>query len=107
MPTLLHASTILSVGSSNNKNNTFCAWATLVCYSSMCVISFILGQKHYPITYNYLKIGLYLGLALLLYFATTQFSIENFYTKHLIHTLIIFAFLGTIYAIERPKKVVI
>ena len=39
--------------------------------------------------------------------ATTQFTIENFYTKHLIHTLIIFAFLGTIYAIERPKKVVI
>ncbi len=83
------------------------AWATLICYSSMCIISFVLGQKHYPIKYNYSKIGIYLGLALLLYFATTQFTIENFYIKHLIHTLIIFAFLGFIYAIERPKKVVI
>ena len=83
------------------------AWATLICYSSMCIISFILGQKHYPIKYNYFKIGLYLGLTLLLYFATTQFTIENFYTRHLIHTLLIFAFLGFVYWNERPKKEVI
>jgi O-antigen/teichoic acid export membrane protein len=36
-----------------------CAWATFACYGSMMVISFIWGQKEYPIPYawkNYLLI---------------------------------------------------
>jgi O-antigen/teichoic acid export membrane protein len=43
------------------------AWATLACYFSVMVISYILGQKYYPIQYNLGKFFLYLGSALLLY----------------------------------------
>ena len=31
------------------------AWATLVCYASMMVLSYIWGQKNYPIPYNFKK----------------------------------------------------
>ncbi len=83
------------------------AWATLICYGSMTVLSCILGQKHYPIKYNFGKIGLYLGLALGLYFLTIILAIPIGVLKYGIHSLIIIAFLGIIYFLEKPKKVVI
>jgi O-antigen/teichoic acid export membrane protein len=43
------------------------AWATLICYLSVMVISYFLGQKHYPIDYNLKKFGLYFIVALGLY----------------------------------------
>lgn len=83
------------------------AWATLICYSSMCVVSFVLGNKHYPIQYNFYKMGLYLGLVLGIYFALLNFNITNIYFKHVLHTFLIIGFLGFVYWNERPKKVVI
>jgi len=39
------------------------AVATLIAYTTMASISYILGQKHYAIPYNLKKIGLYLILS--------------------------------------------
>ncbi len=83
------------------------AWTTLICYSSMCVLSFILGHKYYPISYNFNKMALYLGLVLLIYGGTIYLNISNSYLKHVLHTFIIIGFLGFVYWNERPKKVVI
>jgi O-antigen/teichoic acid export membrane protein len=35
------------------------AWATLICYASMLVISYVWGQKEYPIPYDVKRIALY------------------------------------------------
>lgn len=83
------------------------AWATLICYTSMMLLSFVLSRKHYPIKYNLPKVFLYLGLAFGLYFFTTYLALPTGVTKYGIHTLIVIAFLGIIYLVERPKKVVI
>lgn len=80
------------------------AWATLICYASMMILSFILSRKHYPIKYNLPKIFLYLGLAFGLYFFTTYLALPSGITKYGIHTFIIIVFLGIIYLIERPLK---
>jgi O-antigen/teichoic acid export membrane protein len=45
------------------------AWATLACYAFMVLLSWLLGQRYYPVTYPLVKISLYLGLGLGLYFA--------------------------------------
>ncbi len=45
-----------------------CAWATFFCYASMMVISFIWGQRAYPIPYELSRMSRYFGLMLLLYF---------------------------------------
>jgi O-antigen/teichoic acid export membrane protein len=45
---------------------TASAWTTLVCYALMTVVSFVWGQRHYPIPYPLLLIVLYLGSGLLL-----------------------------------------
>ncbi len=40
------------------------AWATLVCYASMMVISYFVGQRHFPVPYNVGKFILYTGIAI-------------------------------------------
>ena len=48
------------------------AIATIAAYGSMMIISYILGNKYYPIPYDMEKIGGYLGLSIL-------FSVISFY----------------------------
>lgn len=43
------------------------AWATFICYAFMMTVSYILGQKYYPVPYHVPKILLYLGLATVIY----------------------------------------
>jgi O-antigen/teichoic acid export membrane protein len=44
-----------------------CAWATFACYGSMMVISYVWGQKNYPIPYAWKKLLAYIVIAVLLY----------------------------------------
>jgi O-antigen/teichoic acid export membrane protein len=48
------------------------AWATLACYSSMAVVSYLLGQKYYPVDYDVKRVIGYIGLGIGLYFAHGQ-----------------------------------
>jgi O-antigen/teichoic acid export membrane protein len=45
-----------------------CAWATCICYGSMMVLSYIWGQKVYPIPYAWKKLLAYMVIVLALYF---------------------------------------
>ncbi len=83
------------------------AWATLICYVSMMLLSFILSRKHYPIKYDLPKIFLYLGTAFGLYFLSLYLNLDSLLLKYSVHAIMVFVFLGLIYFIERPKKVVI
>lgn len=42
------------------------AWATLVVYTAMVVMSYVYGQRHYPVPYALGRLATYIGLALLL-----------------------------------------
>jgi O-antigen/teichoic acid export membrane protein len=69
------------------------AWAAFVCYFVMMVISYIYGQKYMPIRYDMKSIGLYTGLALILYciglFIQTPWGIVN----GLMKTVLLFIFI--------------
>jgi O-antigen/teichoic acid export membrane protein len=43
------------------------AWATFICYAFMMVISYIMGQKYYPIPYAKKKLLAYLGICVIMY----------------------------------------
>jgi O-antigen/teichoic acid export membrane protein len=49
------------------------AWAHLLCYSLMVVLSYLWSRKHYPIPYKTVRILAYLALALLIYFLNELF----------------------------------
>lgn len=53
-----------------------CAWTTLLAYASMVIISYFMGQKHYPVPYPILKIfGAISGAIILGYLAQVYYSI--------------------------------
>ena len=46
-----------------------CAWTTFICYAVMMILSYSIGQKHYPIPYAIKKISSYLIITAVLFFA--------------------------------------
>ena len=45
-----------------------CAWATFLCYGTMMVISYIWGQKSYPVPYAWKKLLAYIVIVVIMYF---------------------------------------
>ena len=62
------------------------AWATLAVYGFQMVLSFVLGQKHYPIPYNLGKFVLYMIGSYAIYFFFSKINFEwataNFVVKN-------------------------
>ncbi|MDR1973961.1 MAG: oligosaccharide flippase family protein [Bacteroidales bacterium] len=53
------------------------AWAALACYMTITIISYLTGQKHYPVKYPLGRIFFFLGLAVALYTVKTLLPIES------------------------------
>ena len=73
------------------------AIATLAAYGSMMLISYYLGNKFYPIPYDFKKIGSYLGLSIL-------FSVISFYgfrENYFVGIALLLLFLYVIYHFEK------
>lgn len=78
-----------------------CAWATFCSYAVMMVISYLAGQKHYPIKYNLRSISVFSALALCLYFLSLSYSgIDNKILKLLINNFLLFVFAYLFYKLE-------
>lgn len=78
-----------------------CAWATLASYSVMMVLSYILGQKHYPVKYNLRSIFVFSALALGLYFISTTYSkMDNTIIKLILNNILFLLFAFAFYKLE-------
>ncbi|MGC4040976.1 MAG: polysaccharide biosynthesis C-terminal domain-containing protein [Flavobacterium sp.] len=75
------------------------AIATLAAYGSMMVISYKMGQKHYPIPYDFKRIFSYLGLTVL--FSAISFYIPVLRGNYLVKILLLALFLYFIYYSEK------
>jgi O-antigen/teichoic acid export membrane protein len=83
------------------------AWTTLICYASMMVISYIGGQKYYPVHYNIKSFMLYIGSVLLLYFISEMIR-ETFHCStnvmFVINSFLLLVFVITAWTNERSKN---
>ena len=77
------------------------AWAHLICYSVMVVLSFLWSRKHYPIPYRIGKILAYMGLALVIYLLNELFLQELFKYKDLTGLVLMGLFVAVVYFRER------
>jgi O-antigen/teichoic acid export membrane protein len=82
------------------------AWATLIVYAAMMVLSYVTGQKHYRIDYDLGANFTIIGLALIIYFA--DLGVERLLkpgelTGYFISTIFLSAFAGFIFVLEKPK----
>ena len=75
------------------------AWATLVAYGSMMLISYFLGKKYYPVPYNVKKISFYLLLSVGLSILSFAFFRENYVAG----IAITGGFLLLVFSIERKQ----
>lgn len=78
-----------------------CAWATLIVYFTQMVISYFLGQRHYPIPYNLKKFIFYISLALALFFLSPYIEVDNFTVNLFIQNSLLLMFVLTAIYIER------
>jgi len=77
------------------------AWATLICYASMCLLSFILSRRHYPISYNWKYISTYLISALFLFYIWQLWHDDCF----IVSSLLCFVYIFGIVMLEKRKKI--
>ncbi len=78
------------------------AWATLACYASMAIVSFLIGRRYYRIPYDLRKVALYLGGALLLYFISRWLPLQEQWLEYTVHTILFLLFITLAWRIERP-----
>jgi O-antigen/teichoic acid export membrane protein len=79
------------------------AWATFICYGTMMVLSYLIGQKYFPIKYNIGKFAGYLGLSVALYVISIFVKTDVLSLSIGFHTFLIMIFLGVVLMIEKPK----
>jgi O-antigen/teichoic acid export membrane protein len=79
------------------------AWATFICYASMMILSYLIGQKYYPIKYNLLPFFGYIGFSVLLYFLSTFIVPETAFLRISFHTILLLIFITVVFFIEKPR----
>jgi O-antigen/teichoic acid export membrane protein len=79
------------------------AWAMLICFVTMVVLSFIFGQKYFPVNYPLKRIGLYFFAALLIYFISVLLDLTPSVSMYFIHTLLMVSFLLLTFILERKE----
>lgn len=77
------------------------AWATLICYASMMVISYLMGRKYYPVEYNLKGGAFYLLISLGLYYISTYVNTVSLAVNYTINASLLFLFLMVIAFRER------
>ncbi|NDW12106.1 lipopolysaccharide biosynthesis protein [Bacteroides sp. 214] len=78
------------------------AWAGVVGYGVITIISYIVGQKKYPIRYELKEIGAYMLLAALLYTISSLVCIDNIVLRLLFRTLLLALFIFYIIKKDLP-----
>jgi len=77
------------------------AWAHLVCYSVMVILSYAWSRKHYAIPYKAIGILLYIAFALVIYYVNRLFLQDVTRLHDLWSSLLLLLFTGTVYLRER------
>jgi O-antigen/teichoic acid export membrane protein len=79
------------------------AWATLIVYATQMLLSYWLGQRHFPIPYNIKKFALYLGLSLVLFWIGQQINFSKAIINQFLHTLLVLSFVGFAFVLEKTN----
>ncbi len=78
------------------------AWTAFICYATMMVLSYVIGQRYYPVKYNIPKFFFYLGMAVALYFVNVLIPVESKILSIAFHTLLLVIYLSVVLVVEKP-----
>jgi len=80
-----------------------CAWATLVCYFVMAVVCWRLGERHFPVPYPAMRLGVWLLGAAALVLLGRWVPVADWWARHAWHLGLTALFLVALYVVERPR----
>jgi len=88
---------------------TASAWAHLICYSTMVIVSYFLGQKFYRIGYDMKAILLYAVLPVVIFIFAKWLNILDSGMKMAIHTVLFMFYIIVVLIMERknPRSVIL
>ncbi len=76
------------------------AWATLICYFAMMVVSFFLGNIYYKVNYPILRIGLYFAVATGIFVISQFVHFNSYYISLGINTILLIGFAVLVLVLE-------
>ena len=79
------------------------AVASIACFAVMCLICYYYGQKYYPIPYNFTPTFWYLGVALLIVYASFTIELENNLLKDVINISTAVIFAAVVFLLEKSQ----
>lgn len=79
------------------------AWATFICYGSMMLVSYFMGQKHYNVDYNLKKVFGYIGFSVVLYLISTLLPFNTALYRVPANSLLFIIFLASIFYFEKKN----
>lgn len=80
------------------------AWATLICYTTMMVVSYFIGRKHYPVPYQVQRILGYMITALALFFLGWFTDTGSDAADLVFRNLLFGLFIAIVLVIEKPFR---
>ena len=81
-----------------------CAWAGFAGYGVAMLLSYFVGQKKYPIQYDFKSIGKYVAMAGVLYVISEYLPFESVWVLLVIRTCLLLVFVGYIVKNDFPLK---
>ena len=79
------------------------AWATLICYGSMAALSYLLGQKYYPVRYDLKRMLGYPALVAGIYWMSTRIEPVGTLADLGMRNALLLSFLSLVLWLERKK----
>lgn len=79
------------------------AWTTFTSYGAMAIISYLLGQKFFPVPYQLTKILGYSLVSLILWYSSTLIEWDSTILKYGFNTFLMWVFLGFVFLLERKE----
>lgn len=83
------------------------SWATLVCYFSLTLSCYFIGQKYFKVPYRVKRISLYLAFMLLIYaigrYIETQSLIDNPVVTTVLNNTLLIIFIATAWVTEKKN----
>ena len=84
-----------------------CAWGLLLCFGVMMILSYLWGQRHYPVPYNLKKIGGYIAVMLMFFAAywgvSTKVFPDSMFARLASGAVLFFAYIMYIIRQERAE----
>ncbi|MFM7216460.1 MAG: oligosaccharide flippase family protein [Bacteroidota bacterium] len=82
------------------------AWATLICYAAIMILSYLVGQRQYPVPYDIAAFFYAIGGALVLWGASVFLApfLPSFTIKMIVHTLLLLAYGAAAWSLLRLKS---